>query len=115
MPAMTLTLMSKLPRYDKVFFDPGFMSTMESHLAYLASHQSTTTVQLDPLRVQVHLGDFYGMLSEIGIEQNLHWIIARLNGMHSPSEFDETVTSVLVPDRAVIDRIRISYATIVHG
>jgi predicted nucleotide-binding protein len=109
---MALTITRKVQSPPAIFFTQGFVTTLEAHIAYFKQSASTQVVQLDPVRVQAHLGDFYGMLSEIRIGFEYHWFIARLNDMHSPSDFDGSTMSIFVPDTKEIDKIRMNYNVI---
>jgi hypothetical protein len=106
---MALTITNFLPTPPSVFYTQGFVDTLESHIDYFKNHKDTQLVQLDPSRVYAHLGDFYGMLTEIGIEIQYQWFCMRLNGLFSTSDFTEDLSIIFVPSKKEIDRLRVSY------
>ena len=92
-----------------IYYDPLFMVTLESHIAHLKKLRSTSLVQLDPVKVHMYLGDFDSMLLDLGIDRQYHWFIARINGIYSNMDFDESTTLIYVPDITEINRIQSSY------
>lgn len=104
---MTLTIVKdQTDKKVKIYYDTVFMSTLESHIPYLKSLKSTSQVQLDPSKVHPYLGDFDSMLLYLGIERQYHWFIARINGIYSNSDFNESITRIYVPDSVELDRIK---------
>jgi hypothetical protein len=61
---------------------------IEQHLHLLIREVDTKASSIPPEKEYRHRGDFYGLLAELGIEPELHWVNLRVNGMHSPTDYD---------------------------
>jgi hypothetical protein len=94
-----------------LFYDPGFMNVIEDHMSLLRADTNTSVATIDAYKTLVYEGDFYGMLSDMGIPRHYHWTILRLNNLTTPTDFGPGRESVLLPDRKRLDRMRSAYAT----
>ena len=111
---MNQTLKSSLVYGDnsKPFFDPNFRNILDSHLEYL---KVTGNVELDAsvdtdYMGQFH-GDFYAILTHMNITPKYHRIIMLMNGLTNPIQYEGQLTSLIIPDLTVIDRIMSVYNT----
>ena len=95
------------------FYDPDFMATLESHMDFFKTHPRTTVIQINPEQSAIYDGDFYGYLTKVGIPAQYHWVIMRLNGMYSSTDFTSELTTLYVPDRDFIDQLRIIHKSTV--
>jgi hypothetical protein len=92
-----------------IYYDPTFRVTLESHLQFIINHSSTTILTLatnDSYRFE---GDFYGLLGAKNIPAHLHWLIMRMNGLTSTTDFKEGVVSILTPNENMLENIRNLY------
>jgi hypothetical protein len=72
---------------DTVYYEPGFRTVIETHLTLLRNHPATQRSAISPDKLHQYEGDFYGLLGELGVGMELHWIYLRVNGMESPNQF----------------------------
>lgn len=79
------------------FFDREFQVMLEYHIPFLINHQNTSYIMVEPAMALQYRGDLSGLLTAKDLPLEFHWITMRCNGMNSNSEFNETMTSVLVP------------------
>ena len=93
----------------EVYYNKDFMDVLEAHLDYLKKDSSTHIVQVKADRVAIYEGDFYGYLNEVGIEPEYHWIIMRINGMRSPTEFTNGMDTLFIPSKDEINQIRMAH------
>lgn len=89
-----------------VYYSTGFRNTLESYIPTILSRPDTVIVNLDPHDVYEYEFDFYGLLRVAGIPERLRWIVMRLNGIHSPTNFPTDISSVYVPSDSFIERIK---------
>ncbi|BEG72707.1 hypothetical protein [Pseudomonas phage PA1C] len=77
-----------------MFYDPAFRLIVETHINILRNINSVRVEIPNELYWQYE-GNFYGYLTEIGIEPELHWIYLRVNGMENPNQFAADVRNPL--------------------
>ena len=108
------------PSGDPVYYDPTFRTVIETHLDILASPPMAKNMPITPDKVYQYEGDFYGLLSELGVQPHLHWIFLRVNGMYNPNEFGmelhddfrrEYDWSLIVPSTDLIRDLRQLHTT----
>ena len=86
----------------------GFRGIIEDHLSYFRT-QDSTLVSLDPHLEYVYTGDFYGLLTAMGIKMALHWIILRVNGYSSPIDYDGQLGIMIQPQKYRLDLLLARY------
>lgn len=91
---------------QSVYYDPDFRNVLEDHITYLKLVQTTTTREIPPGYAARYRGNFYMFLQSQGIQQYMHWVIMRMNDMTSPTQFDESMTTYLIPDVTTLSQIR---------
>jgi hypothetical protein len=97
---------------DSIFYDPEFHVTMESHMPWLRQLASTTTITLLPIDSVKYDADLGGLLQKYNVPVCYHWIVMRMNKLNSPSEFNSTITSLLIPSGDAIESLRRVLATV---
>ena len=94
-----------------IYYDDDFRRVLEDHLSLLKKDPSTSVLNIAPQKAYKYEFDLYGLLSDYNIQPQLHWLAMRLNGMTSPTDATKDITSLLIPDTNVVDRIRQSHMT----
>lgn len=97
---------------SNLFYDPAFRRMLETHIPMLRIHGSTDVIDLPPLATYRYRGDLYGYLRIQGVPKDLHWLTMRMSGMDAPTQFDETITQLLIPAGQYIEQIRNAYRTV---
>lgn len=85
------------------YHSTAFRNVLEDHLYYLRADGSVRMIDVSPHIQSKYRGDFYGMLTELDIRSHLHWITMRVNGFHSPLEWDKEDGYLLIPDENAMD------------
>lgn len=98
-----------IPTNNPLYYTKEFMDVLESFMNYFRNSTTTNTHIVDQTRTLVYEADLYGYLNEKSIPPHLHWVIMRASGMSSPHEFNERVTSLVVPSIEKLEQIRISF------
>lgn len=91
---MAFAITTGMKDKDIVFYNPKFRALIEDHLNVL----KTSNVTVQPVELQLfwkYEGNFYGLLTELGIKSIYHWIYLRVNGMHHPYEYAKEVRDPL--------------------
>lgn len=97
---------------ESVFYEDGFRRMLETHQVWLAQQEDTTSRPIEPHDAMKYKGDFFGLLVRLGIPAQYHYIVMVMNGITGPQDNDERLRTLIVPSRAMIDRLRTRYKTI---
>lgn len=92
-------------------FDPKFKNTLEQHMEYLKTAGTYRDVIIDNKYKGKYSGDFYAVLSDLGLPAKYHYITMLLNGLTNPIQFTNQFNTVFIPDTNIIDRILSVYNT----
>jgi len=88
------------------YFDSDFRNVLEDHMTFLRNHPETAIVSIKPIDLVKYAFDLTGLLNNLNIPINLHWVVARMNGMYSLTEVKEDMYQILVPSSKVIENLR---------
>lgn len=91
--------------------DRNYYELQESHLQYLKKDPGTYEIEIDALTGDIWVGDFYGLLNHLRIDKKFTYLIMRLNGYSSASDFNGDKTSILIPSPTAIGRIITQYSS----
>ncbi len=94
-----------------IFYNDDFRAIIEAHIEYLRTHSDTRTLYLEPHIVYKYEFDMYGLLMHYGIQPFMHWIILRMNGLYSLTNFPTNLSELLVPSEQSLNIIRQIYQT----
>ena len=94
-----------------IFYDQGFRNVIEDHLTLLKNSSSTRTVVVKSKDAFKFTGDIFGLLQANNIKPEYHWIVMRMNGYSSPSQVDDTLQTLILPDFNFIERLRAVFNT----
>lgn len=93
------------------YFSSAFRVVLEDHMTYLRTHPTTTAIVFNGQELEKYYGDLAGILSFKGIPSIHHWIVMRMNNMTAMTDLVSTITSVIVPNVQLIDKLRQAYMT----
>lgn len=100
----------EIPSGPNLYYDQGFINTLEDHMTLLRTDSNTDTAQIDAYKAIVYEGDFFGLLLDMGIPREFHMVTMRVNNMNSPTEFGPGREFVLLPDRNRLGRMLSLYS-----
>jgi len=89
---------------ELIYSTHEFKILIESHLTYLRTTNITTTA-VDQQKNYKFEGDFYGLLAELNISKEFHYVIMRVNGYESSSDFKGDVEYIVMPDLAEVQML----------
>lgn len=92
-------------------YSPEWHTTIESHLRWLIEHPTTVVQNIDPQNAYKYEADLWGLLSNETIPMYMHWIIMRMNGLVTPTDFTADMTTLLIPRVETISSIRNVFST----
>ena len=80
-------------------YSVGFRNLIEDHIQYLQTSPYTRSIALKGMDEYRFTGDFYALLQVNNIDQDMWWVVMRINNLHSPIDYAGDLKSILVPDR----------------
>jgi|AntDeeMinimDraft_5_1070356.scaffolds.fasta_scaffold58722_2 hypothetical protein len=86
--AFTLATL-KRPPGDTVMYEPAFRNVLETHLQIFRYHPGTQRSDITADKIHQYEGDFFGLLAELGVPMDKHWLYLRVNGMENPNQFGQ--------------------------
>lgn len=84
-------------------YSKDFRVVIENHLNVLFTSNKTKLLEVTDQASLKYLGDFYGLLYFLGVEQDLHWIVLRVNKLHNTLNYDGNLKSIRIPSRQEIN------------
>lgn len=96
----------------EVYYDPRFRLLIEQHLNALINYRGNVYLTLTPMDTDIWQGNLDGYLFSQKVPIHQHWIIMRMNGMDSTLDFDDTLTTLILPDMEQINRLRELFNTV---
>lgn len=105
--------MSRLDQLVRTDVDPkvsdsAFKQMLEDHLSTFMV-RSTDILELTPGQVVRCRGDFYAILTENSIDRKLFFITMRINGYHSPTDYEGTKNTITIANRQLFETLLQKY------
>lgn len=92
-----------------IFYTEGLRSVFMDHLTYLRTHQNTYLIEIEPNLALKYTGDLFGLLRAKNFNPDYYWIIMKVNNIDNPTQCDETLASLLIPPKGLIESIKNVY------
>lgn len=96
---------------NPTYYDPKFRRVLEDHLTSLASSSSNKIYTPAPGVCWKHRGDFYGLLEELNIPKELHYITMRMSGLRNHQLFTGEDITLIIPSLTEVERLLRIYST----
>ena len=84
------------------FDDPGFKKVLEDHVKLLRE-TTTKILTVEPVRAIRYEGDFYGLLKEMGIPSEIHWLVAQMNYLDCSEDYRSSKLEIFLPEEGNLD------------
>ena len=94
---------------DTNLYSTSFRRLIEDHLEYIREHSSTTIKPVLGSIAVKYNGDLYGLLIHLRVSQELHWITMRVNNFHSPTDYNNELISLVIPNIKLIKTLLSKY------
>jgi hypothetical protein len=85
---------------------PAMRTMLEYHIPYLLGLTTTKAAQINPQAAYKYENDLFGLLQELGIPANLHWLTMRMNGMWGSSDYLRTMLFLYIPDPSDVEKLK---------
>lgn len=99
------------PVIEDAYFDPDFLTTIESHLTLLRNSSGAKLLSITEQQGYKYEGDFFGLLDDLVIEKKYHHIVLRVNDMLSSADYKGDLTHVLLPSLSQIELLKSVFQT----
>ena len=93
------------PRGPVNYHKLAFRRTLEDHIARNNDYYKAKVIPLEPRLLSKYNGDFYGLLIELGIPEEVHWFTLRVNGLHSTNDFNTSVPFIYAVNAAKVTAV----------
>jgi len=97
---------------DAVYYEEGWLLTVESHLLLLRSSSVATIIAIDPHDAFKFEGDFGGLMLAYGLPAQYQFAYLRANGLYAPHEYTATMTQLIIPSLDYLSKLRRTYQTV---
>lgn len=105
---MLSVLKLQTTKFDEKFYTKEVQVVFEDHLQLILD-SSPLVQEIDSVRKIKWQGDFTGMLHEMGISGNIHWLVMRINGLTSGHDDFSGFDRILIPTELVLESIMNRY------
>jgi hypothetical protein len=99
-----------VPRGKANYYEAGYRVAIETHLPVIRRNIQEH-VSITERQKRMYAGDFYGLLSELGVAVPHQWPTLRANGYHSPADFHGEVDTVYTYTPSIFKEILDQYLT----
>lgn len=100
---MPFTLASKsLASGGNNYYAEDYLLMIDTHVPWLINHPTTVQSYVSPGDAYKYNGDLTGLLLMLGLPNNRHYAIMRMNGMRSPQDYRSNLNVLSVPSESVM-------------
>ena len=92
-------------RQPQGFYEPAFRQVLYDHMEIIKTRSLTNTRTVAPAQAYKWRGNLKGLLSELGITPDLHWVAMTINGLKNDFRDIESVEQIIVPDSTYISNL----------
>lgn len=96
---------------NNIYYREDFMAFLEQHLGYI-EQQGVTLVTITETNAYKHEGNFYGILDELNIPNDFHYITMRINGFRNSNHYDGNDVNLKIPNFSIVEQLKNQYLTL---
>jgi|ERR1035437_1514963 hypothetical protein len=89
-----------------IYYETSFRIVLEDHLTYFRNDPKTRQLTIASKDAYKYVGDLFGLLQKNNIAPEYHWLIMRLNNFTAPTDNDDTLQFLYIPDFSYVERLR---------
>lgn len=99
---MTTSILNKITTQDSS--DSVILTKWEEAVPMIKVDAQLNIATITPVKASKYIGDFIGLLNDIGIEPRFHYITMRMNGFYSSGEYlGEQLDIIIVDNQFLIN------------
>jgi hypothetical protein len=96
---------------DEYTLSESYNTFLQSMVGYIRNDPNTRVITIDPEIGYLYKFDLTMFLLTQSVELEDHRLIMMVNGISSRHQFDETTNSLLIPNQALVARLKQIYRT----
>jgi hypothetical protein len=90
---------------SNVYGDKDVINMVEQNIDYRRRTAEIGTIAIPPDMAYRNQGNFYGLLTELGVQADYHAFTAYLNNIRSPHDFNGKIYSLLLFSESMADDV----------
>jgi hypothetical protein len=96
---------------SEIFDDVNFKNVLEDHLSWFINHPNTSVIPVTAHQIEVYDFDWIGLLQNLKIPSDLHWLVIRMNDGMSLTDVPSLLRALKVPDYNVVQNLVILHTS----
>lgn len=96
---------------NPVYYDPQFRILVESFIPSIRNDPRRHTVTITQDMTYRYAGDLIGLLDNLNVPRDYHWLVMRLNNMNDISKVDLNLNTLDIPPLDFMDHLRKNFLT----
>jgi hypothetical protein len=101
-----------VPDGASIFYNPAFRVVLEDHMTYFRGLSDNNLFPVTPHQVYKYRFDLGGLMLDLGIALQYHWIVMRVNNITDMTHVPPDLTVLVMPAQKNIDVIAQTHKTI---
>lgn len=81
---------------ETVYYNDEYIKFIEDNIRFFNNPTDLKLIPVEPAKAYKYEGDFYGLLSHLNIPLHHHYLMMRLNGYDSPTEYKGDTKSIVI-------------------
>lgn len=93
------------------YYSEPYRIAVESCMELIRNSANTRVINVDAYQARIYEHQLFKFLLEVGIPYEVHWVVMRVNAMHSQTDFTRDTKTLIVPDQSFLANLKISLVT----
>lgn len=90
-------------RQPQGFYGPAFRQVLFDHMEIIKTKSARNLRTVEPAQAYKYKGNLKGLLSELGVTPDLHWVAMTINDLKNDFRDIESVERIMIPDSAYVN------------
>lgn len=109
---MTMSINSRMVNEGAdLYYTPEWHRFIESHLHWLRKLPGNSMIAIEPADAYKYEADLQGLLQAYNVPMEYHFIVMRINGMTTLTQYSVEMTQLILPDFQQVESLRSVYVT----
>lgn len=87
------------------YYEPAFRQVLFDHIPVIREKSANMVRSVEPAQAYKWIGNLKGLLSELGVTPDLHWVAMHLNGIKNDFRDIQSVERIMIPDVNYINQL----------
>lgn len=95
---------------DDLYLSHDFKNVLEDHLTFLKQNKPRM-IEVTSHQNYKWEGDFYGLLDELRVPKDFHYVSMRMNGLTNSGHYKGDLDYILIPDINTVEDLKMTFET----